>query len=138
MRVVKALLAWFVLLVLMIGNGILRVNVLQPRLGEAAARQVASLTGVAIILAFSHLFVRWQAGATRRQLLQAGGLWLALTIVFEFLFGHYVSGMSWQALLADYNIFRGRLWPLILLAALLGPWLWGFVLSRPKRSGGAS
>jgi hypothetical protein len=51
--------------------------------------------------------------------------WLVATIAFEFLFGHFVSGLTWSALLADYDIRRGRLWPLILLSVGLGPWLCG-------------
>jgi hypothetical protein len=43
----------------------------------------------------------------------------------ELLLGRFVSGLSWQALLADYDILRGRLWSLILAAVCLGPWFWG-------------
>ena len=132
MTVVKALLSWFLLLVLMFGNGVARVSVLQPRLGEDAARQVASLAGLAIVLAFSFLFVRWQARASRRPLLLVGVVWLALTLAFELGFGRYVLGMGWRALLADYDLLHGRLWPLVLLATLLGPWLWGIALGRRR------
>jgi hypothetical protein len=142
---VKAFLAWFVLLVLMFGNGVVRVGVLQPRLGEDVARRIASLTGVAIVLAFSGLFVRGlvtpmrgalaprgSVGSFAGGLLGVGALWLALTLAFEFGFGHYLSGMSWQALLADYDLLHGRLWPLVLIATLLGPWLWGLALGRRR------
>ena len=44
----RSLAAWLVMLAAMMGNGILRVVVLQPRLGEDAARQLASLSGIAI------------------------------------------------------------------------------------------
>ena len=43
------------------------------------------------------------------------------TIMFEFLFGHYVMGHSWDSLWADYHIFQGRLWPLVLMVTLFGP-----------------
>jgi hypothetical protein len=42
----------------MMGNGIFRVLVLQPRLGEGVARQLACLTGMAVILALSAPFGR--------------------------------------------------------------------------------
>lgn len=120
----KSLSMWFVLLVAMMGNGIFRVLVLQPRLGEDVARQVACLTGMAIILALSVPFVRWLESPSSRQLLKIGLLWLVLTVAFEFLFGHYVAGLRWQTLLAEYNLLRGRLWSLVLLTTLLAPWLW--------------
>jgi hypothetical protein len=53
----RSILMWLVLLVVMFGNGLLRVAVLQLRLGEATARQVASLLGVALVFALSGLFV---------------------------------------------------------------------------------
>jgi hypothetical protein len=48
---------------------------------------------------------------------------LALTAAFELLFGRYVAGASWESLLADYDLRRGRLWPLVLVTLLLAPWL---------------
>jgi hypothetical protein len=53
-------------------------------------------------------------------------------MAFEFLFGHYVSGQSWSALLADYNILRGRLWSLIIVSVGLGPWLCGVMAGRRR------
>jgi len=50
-----------------------------------------------------------------------GACWTAMTIAFEFGFGHYIMGNSWGKLLADYNFFAGRLWVLVLLAVLAGP-----------------
>ena len=58
------------------------------------------------------------------QLLGVGFIWLVLTIAFEFLFGHYEAGASWETLTAEYNLLRGRLWPLVLLATFLAPWFW--------------
>lgn len=120
----KSLVMWFVLLVAMMGNGIFRVLVLQPRLDEDVARQLACLSGMAVILALSAPFVRWLGCASSAQLLSIGFLWVVLTVAFEFLFGHYVGGLRWQTLLAEYNVLDGRLWPLVLLTTLLAPWLW--------------
>jgi hypothetical protein len=118
------LVAWLLLLVVMFTNGIVRVMVLQPRLGEEPARRVATLVGVGLVLAFSYLYARRVAPARPGELLAVGVLWLALTLAFEFGFGR-LSGQSWEALLADYDVARGRLWPLVLLATLVGPWLMG-------------
>jgi hypothetical protein len=127
----RAIAGWLVLLVFMLANGAARVIVLQPRLGEDRARQIASLTGLGVVLVSSWAFVRLSPRATLSELRWVGVAWLALTIAFELLFGRFVSGMSWTALLDDYDVRRGRLWPLILLGVLLGPWLWGAV--RPRR-----
>jgi hypothetical protein len=133
---VKATLMWVVLLVVMVGNGILRVSVLEPRLGESAARQVASLLGIVVILAMAGLFVRQLGHPRRGQLLEIGVLWLFFTLGFEFLFGRYVSGLSWEALLADYDLTRGRLWPLVLTTILIAPLFWGAVHDLRRRDRG--
>jgi hypothetical protein len=127
----KAALTWLILFVVMFANGAIRVLVLQPQLGQALARQVASLSGVALVLLVSWLFVRVSPEARSAQLWCVGVAWFSATVAFEFLFGRFVSGLSWQALLADYNILRGRLWSLILLSVCLGPWFWGTVRARP-------
>jgi Na+/melibiose symporter-like transporter len=119
---IKAALMWLVLLGAMMGNGFLRVLVLQPRLGEDSARQVACVTGTLLILALTAPFVGSLHQARQGQLLSIGMLWLLMTIAFEFGFGR-LSGASWEALLADYDVRQGRLWPLVLLTTFLAPWL---------------
>jgi hypothetical protein len=126
---------WCVLLTAMIANGVLRLGVLQPRFGEELARQLASLSGIVIILALTALFVRRLRGTTSAQLRAIGALWLALTVAFEFGFGRHVSGLSWETLLADYDIGRGRLWPLVLLTTLVAPWLLGRVGAAKHAAG---
>ena len=129
---VKAALAWLVLFVVMFANGAARVVVLQPWLGEDRARQVASFTGVVLVLLVGWIFVRTSPQAASGQLLWVGVGWLTGTLAFEFLFGRFVSGLSWSALLADYNVFKGRLWSLIVISVCLGPWLWGLT-AKPRR-----
>jgi hypothetical protein len=118
----KAALMWLVLLAAMMGNGFLRVLVLQPRLGEDLARQLACFSGIALILGLTAPFVRSLDHPRTGRLLAIGAFWLTLTLIFEFGFGR-LSGASWELLLADYDLGSGRLWPLVLLTTLLAPWL---------------
>lgn len=123
---VQAGLVWMIIAVVMFLNGTIRVLVLQPRLGEHVARQLATGAGVAIVLGFALLFVRRLDSPTAADLWRVGATWLVLTLLFEFGMG-YVSGATWEAMLADYNVLRGRLWPLIPLTALVGPRLLGLL-----------
>jgi hypothetical protein len=50
-----------------------------------------------------------------------GAGWAAATVAFEFLFGHYVNGDSWQTLRAAYDLTRGRLWTLDVLLIAAAP-----------------
>jgi hypothetical protein len=127
---VPALIMWLVLLAAMMVNGTLRVLVLQPRLGEDLARQVACLSGIGILLALTVPFVGAAGDVRTRALFGVGALWLALTVAFEFVFGRHVSGASWESLLADYDLRRGRLWSLVLVTVLFAPWLVSVVRRR--------
>lgn len=126
----RGVIGWFALFVVMFANGFARVLLLQPRLGEDRARQVASVTGLALALVVSWVFVRASDRATLSDLRWVGLGWFAATLAFEFLFGHYVSGQPWGALLADYDIMRGRLWVLVLVGVAAGPWLAGVLQGR--------
>jgi hypothetical protein len=128
---------WLVLLAAMMANGFFRVLVLQPRLGEDRARQVACFTGVAILFLLTAPFVRRLGSPGRSDLLAIGALWLVLTVAFEFLFGRYLSGASWEALLADYDLRRGHLWPLVLLAVFAAPSLCARFGARGDRRTGS-
>ena len=120
--IVKALGTWLVMLVLAVTLGAAREALLTPSLGSHRAHQVGSLVVCLLFAVLSWLFVRW-AGPTPGQALGIGALWLGMTLAFEFGFFHLVRGVPLATLLADYNVFAGRLWPLVLLTVLVAPWL---------------
>jgi hypothetical protein len=121
----KSFAWWMVLLAAMTANGFFRGLVLQPYLGEHHARQVSSVLGACLVVTLAGVFVRRLPEPASRPLVRTGILWGALTLAFEFGFGHYVSGLGWDVLLADYDVRAGRLWPLVLLATVTSPWFWG-------------
>jgi hypothetical protein len=59
------------------------------------------------------------------ELFALGAGWVVLSVAFEFGFGHYVQHDPWSELLAQYNVFAGNLWPVVLLVELLTPALIG-------------
>jgi hypothetical protein len=71
------------------------------------------------------LYVRRLQDTSPHALLKLGLYWTVLTVAFECLFGRYVVGLSWELILADYNVFQGRLWPLVLVVTFFGPLLAG-------------
>jgi hypothetical protein len=105
---------------------------LVPALGEAIAHQVATLWACAMVFAGGFLYVLW-ARPTRREALYTGALWLALAMVFELGFFGFVMGRPWDVLLADYNIFRGRLLVLLWLFLLLAPYVSARLAQRLTR-----
>jgi hypothetical protein len=115
------LTAWLGLVVLAIANGTLRQLGYQDRIGETAARQLATVTLLASITVYVwFLHRRWPLPSTRTGL-AVGASWVALTLVFEVGFGRFVEHLSWETIFADYDVTRGRIWILVPLWTLTAP-----------------
>lgn len=122
---------WGLLVVFAILNAALREGALIPTFGETAGRALSSVTLSAVILVVAYLFLSWSdIERTSTDLWLMGFMWAVMTVLFEFGFGHYVMGNSWEALLADYNVFEGRIWILVLVTSALGPFLMGSLADR--------
>ena len=119
----RSFLVWCAFLVLAILNAGVREALLTPRLGELAGHVISTLALCAGILVLTLLTIGWIAPPTARAAMHIGGGWVLLTIAFEFLAGHYVFGNPWSRLFADYNLLRGRVWPLVLVTSALAPLL---------------
>lgn len=117
---------WVLLVFCAILNAALRQGVLIPALGDAAGRALSSITLSAVVLLIAYLFLSWSdIERSTGDLWLMGAIWAVLTVLFEFGFGHYVMGNSWDALLADYNVLKGRIWILVLITELIGPYAMG-------------
>jgi len=123
MHYVKAFCLWLGFLAVAIGGAIIRDRFLGPGLGALGGRALGTLLVGAIIFGLIYAYVGRLKGATRISLVKLGLFWTTATIAFEFLFGHYVMGHSWDSLWADYNVLQGRIWPLVLIVTLFGPLL---------------
>jgi predicted ABC-type sugar transport system permease subunit len=123
MNYLKASCLWLGFLVVAIACGIMREKFLVPGFGPLAGRAVGTLLVAVIIFGLIYAYIGKLKGATQASLVKLGLFWTTATIAFEFLFGHYIVGHSWESLCADYQVFQGRLWPLVLLVTLLGPLL---------------
>jgi hypothetical protein len=121
--VAKHLLSWFLLAVVAVVNGAIRQGTYGKVLSDLSAHQLSTLTGIAATGAVGWVLSRRWPLATPGQAWIVGCGWLVFTIAFEFGFGHYVAGHSWQQLLGDYNVRDGRLWSLFLLWLVLMPYL---------------
>lgn len=114
-------LLWIPLVFVAILNGTLRVEVYGRWVPELAAHQISTVTGILLVGLYTWLAMkRWPVDSTRTALL-IGLLWFLMTIAFEFGFGHFVMGNSWERLFHDYNLLAGRVWSLFLLWVLVAP-----------------
>ncbi len=130
-KVKFALLTWAIVALCAIANGTFRAFVLQPVFGETVARMISCFMLITILLLISHYSLnRTKLRFSDQELLVIGTMWLALTLLFEFGWGHFVIGRSWDELLVDYDILKGRLWVLVLVFTLLAPLITGRSLRK--------
>ena len=115
---------WFLFMFLAIVNAGIRNNVYKPLVGDLVAHQISTIIFIIVIFAVTYLVLRFSSmKLSDSEALLMGTIWLVLTIIFEFIAGHYIFGNSWEKLFADYNILRGRIWSLVLLTTFLSPYL---------------
>ena len=117
----RALLVWFGLLAVAFANGAMRELVFAPRLGDVVAHVISVGTLSLAIALGSWWTITWIHPRSLADGWRIGLLWLALTLAFEWLAGHYVLGTPWSRLVADYNILAGRIWILVLLTTVTAP-----------------
>lgn len=83
------------------------------------------------ISSIAYSFVHFFGKNYRSEAMIAIGVyWVILTAAFEFAFGHYVVGVSWEKLLADYDILNNRRWVLVLITTLLAPLLCNHLIEK--------
>ena len=128
MLFVKAFGMWIVMLLAACINGAIRETLIVPRVDE----QVGHVMGVVVlsrmVFCLAALFVKALGPLPSSTLLHVGIFWLALSLLFEFGFFHYITHEPWRKLLADYNVCRGRLLMLVWLSTLLSPLVCGLLL----------
>ncbi|MGK2961482.1 MAG: hypothetical protein ACSLFK_04955 [Gemmatimonadaceae bacterium] len=125
----RAIAVWFGIMLLAITNGAVRESLVTPRFGPQQGHVISTLLLASAIVAVAFITIRWIGPANAAQAWRAGIMWLAFTLAFEFLAGHYVFGTPWETILADYNLLEGRIWPLVPLATLIAP-AWAFTRLR--------
>ena len=119
----KFILFWFGLLLLAIINGTIRDFAYLKILGEHRAHQLSTITLLILMSAYCYfIFGHWKL-SSESQAIFVGVIWLILTLAFEFLFGHFVGGHSWEKLISQYNILSGNLWILIIIWTTIVPFI---------------
>lgn len=128
-KIAGYLATWFVMLLVSIANGAARDFTYGRHLSELAAHQLSTVASVVLLGIIIWGFVRFFPPASDQEAIFIGLLWVILTIAFEFIFFHFVGGHPWSQLLANYNIFKGRVWVVVLVWVAVAP----FIFSRLQR-----
>jgi hypothetical protein len=128
MLLVKAFGFWLIMLLAAFINGAIREILIVPRAGGQIGHVIGVVGLSSVVFVISYVFVKTLGTLPSSTLLLVGLFWLVLSLLFEFGFFHYVMHEPWSKLLADYNVFRGRLLIVVWLSTLLSPWICGKLL----------
>ncbi len=124
MLLVYGFFAWLLFMVTAVINGVFRVSRLQLTMTEYRAHVTSTLLLCLALLIEMSVFLELVGDRSQGWLIALGAMWALLTLGFEFGFGR-AMGQSWATLLENYNLLRGRIWPLVPLILLLTPVLAG-------------
>jgi hypothetical protein len=115
------MLGWVGASLLGVANGITRETLYADAVGDETAHVVSTGTLLTLLSGYVWLLQRRWPLESRREALSVGAAWAAMTVVFEFAFGHWVDGDSWSVLLENYDVTEGKVWELVPAAMASGP-----------------
>jgi hypothetical protein len=130
----RAVAVWLLVMAVEFVHGTLRWFFLRPRVGDFRSGQIGVITGSLLFLLIVYLCEPWMKLQSAGDGLRAGALWLVLTLAFEWSFGRYIAGRSWENMAVEYDLSRGGLMPIGLAVFALSPW----IAYRWRNSGGGN
>jgi hypothetical protein len=117
---IRSIGIWLLIILAESIHGTLRQLYLAPLIGDFRARRLSVLTGIALIFVITILTIRWLRTHDTGTLVRVGALWVTLTILFEVSLGRAL-GYDWSRIFEDYDLSRGGLMGLGLVAMLFTP-----------------
>src|SRR5262249_14672091 len=108
----RAVGLWLLLMAVETLLGLWRVKVLAVWVCDDFARDVCIFTGSLIVLLITFAFIDWIPARDTRTLLLIGATWVVLTFGYDVALGHFAFDRLWSEIVADFNLFRGGLFPL--------------------------
>ena len=120
---------WFTYTAVDLLYGILRQLFVAPALGEYNGHIINVAVLIGLIVGLTYLFVnsvRIQY-YKKTDFLFIGMSWLVLSISAKFGYSRYFGESSWEQLIIEIDISKGRLRALVLLAELIVPFIFGAV-----------
>lgn len=123
--ILRALLVWALLAVAEVLLGLLRVRLVNRRVGDHRARQLGVVVSGGVIMVLTWFTLPWLDARGGWQLLGVGLLWLVLMLAFDVVIGRAVFRFGWSRILSDFDPRRGNLLGLGMLFLLAAPLLAG-------------
>ncbi len=119
-NVLKSLFVWLCFIPAAILNGGFRQYVLSECMSNTCAMALSGVLLSLFILLISWLLLPHVVKLSRKGCLAMGGLWMVLTVGFEFVFS-MSEGFSFRDMLVAYNPMTGNLWLFVVLTTFFAP-----------------
>jgi hypothetical protein len=123
----RALPVWVVIAMAELVHGILCIRLLNRRVGDHRARQIALGTGSLLILGITWVTLPWIAPRTSGDAWAVGMLWLVAILACEISPGRFVFHVPWEKIGAYFDLRRGGLLGFGMLILFCAPLLVGLV-----------
>lgn len=120
---IKAIGIWLVFVISAILNGVFREKVLVPAIGTSIALPLSGVILAALVFLVTLMLVPFIGSSESTVYFLIGFLWVGLTLSFEFFFGRFVAGKSWQEIMQVFNVKKGDLFILVLAITAVSPWV---------------
>ena len=119
----KAALIWLLIVIMAIVNAAIREKLLGPIISPRIALSVSGVLLSVFVFLIAFLSIPFFSSTEGKSYIFIGVAWFVLTLLFEFLFGHFVVGKPWHEILQVFNVRKGDLFVVALLVTLIAPWL---------------
>ncbi len=122
---VKAILFWFVLLIIALINATIRELTYKPLLEPYIgiwAHQISSITAIIFFFIAIFFFIRnSKENFSKKQLITMSSIWILLTILFETLMNFFWRKISLIQTLQTYYFWNGEAWIFVLISLVVSP-----------------
>ncbi len=119
----KTMGIWFVIVFAAIMNGTIREKILVPIIGSNLALPLSGISLAIIVFVVSFLIIPFIGASEPKIYFSIGLFWVVLTLLFEFIFGHFVAGKPWKDIMQVFNLKEGDLFIVVLCVTAISPWL---------------
>ncbi len=121
----KAILFWFVLLIIALINATIRELTYKPLLEPYIgiwAHQISSITAILFFFIAIFFFIRnSKENFSKKQLITMSSIWILLTILFETLMNFFWRKISLIQTLQTYYFWNGETWIFVLISLVVSP-----------------
>lgn len=130
----KAILFWFVLLIIALINATIRELTYKPLLEPYIgiwAHQISSITAILFFFIAIFFFIRnSKENFSKKQLITMSSIWILLTILFETLMNFFWRKISLIQTLQTYYFWNGETWIFVLISLVISPLIVRRILNK--------